>query len=399
MSVMICGVDGYIGWALVQHLAAQGVEVIGLDNGARRRLVYEVGGKSITPIATWVDRQEAFTEAYPFPCSFFITGDISRGSTPHEYLARNMAKYQVECVVNLAQIPSAPYSMLDEESCIETAVNNEKVVMRLLWAMHKARNKFKAAHYPHLIHIGTMGEYGTPPFNIAEGHFTTVWRGKCLADVTFPRQPGSFYHVSKVNGSTLIDFACRNWGLSATDVMQGVVYGTRWGKEESALPESTRHTRLDVDECFGTVINRFVCQAAIEDKLTVYGKGGQTRGFLPLRDSIQCLELLINNPPKEGEYRVVNQFDKSYSVLALAHRVKLAAEKLGLKPTIEHVDNPRNELEDHFYEPDREKLADLGYKPFGDLDRELETMLKDVVPHRDRIEAIKRAMRPSTRWK
>src|SRR5262249_11553895 len=235
----------------------------------------------------------------------------------------------------------------------------------------------------HLVKLGTMGEYGTPNVDIAEGFFEIEYRGR-RDRMVFPRNAGSWYHWSKVHGSNNVMFACRIWNLRATDIMQGVVFGTRCGDEAR---EDGLWTRLDFDQAFGTSVNRFCCQAVIGHPLTPFGKGHQKRGFIPLRDSMQCLTLVIENPPREGECRVMNQFEEVYDVTELAVKVQTAARALGLAATICNLENPRLESEDHYYRPDHQQLRDLGYQPTRDIGSELEIMLRDLLRCRERIEA------------
>jgi UDP-sulfoquinovose synthase len=241
-----------------------------------------------------------------------------------------------------------------------------------------------------------MGEYGTPNVDIPEGFFEVEYRGR-KDRMPFPRQAPSWYHWSKVHGSNNIMFASKIWGLRATDVMQGVVFGSRL----DIMGDDPRlRTRLDFDQAFGTAINRFSCQAVIEHSLTPYGAGGQVRGFLPLADSVQCLTLGLEHPPEAGEYRVFNQFEETYSVRSLAGIVRDAALSIGLKATIAPVENPRAAVErhDHYYAPDHQRLADLGYQPTHDVATGVRRMLEDLLPQRDRIERYQSALLPDVRW-
>jgi UDP-sulfoquinovose synthase len=239
-----------------------------------------------------------------------------------------------------------------------------------------------------------MGEYGTPDIDIPDGFFEVEYRGR-KDTLPFPRQAGSFYHWSKVHDSGNTMFACRVWGLRSTDIMQGVVFGTRI----DAMGDDPRlRTRLDFDQCFGTVINRFACQAVIGHPLTVYGRGGQTRGYLPLRDSMQCLTLALENPPAAGEYRVFNQFEECYTVEELADKVRAAARDVGLAVEVHHYDNPRAELERHYMNPDHRRLLDLGYRPTHDVVAEIRILLSDLLPHAERIRAAAGGLVPDIRW-
>jgi UDP-sulfoquinovose synthase len=239
-----------------------------------------------------------------------------------------------------------------------------------------------------------MGEYGTPNIDIPEGFFEVEYRGR-KDYLPFPRQANSFYHWSKVHDSNNIMFACKIWGLQATDIMQGVVFGSQID-EMSGDPRL--RSRLDFDQCFGTAINRFCCQAVIGHPLTVYGKGGQSRGFLPMRDSMQCLAIAIENPPKSGEYRVFNQFEECYTIDTLAELVRQAGADIGLDVEVHHYDNPRKELEEHYFHPDRNHLISLGYQPTHDVKAELRIMLTDLMQHQERILEKKYVLIPDIRW-
>ena len=278
--------------------------------------------------------------------------------------------------------------MVDAAHATYTQQNNVIGNLNLLWAIKEI-----SAH-AHLIKLGTMGEYGTPDIDIPEGSFEVEYRGR-TANLPFPRQAGSFYHLSKVHDSHNTQFACQTWGLAATDIMQGVVFGVRF----EGLPNDTRLlTRLDFDQCFGTVINRFCCQALIEHPLTVFGSGTQKRSFLPLRDSMRCLKIVIDNPPAAGEYRVFNQFESCYSILELAKLVQEEAANIGKDVLIHHLENPRTEAEQHYYNPEREKLIQLGYQPTHDIEADIYALLRDLLPYQERIAANKACLLPDIRW-
>ena len=247
----------------------------------------------------------------------------------------------------------------------------------------------------HLVKLGTMGEYGTPNLDIPEGFFEVEYRGR-KDRLPFPRQANSWYHLSKVHDSANVTFACRVWGLRSTDIMQGVVYGTRI--EAMDLDDPRCRTRLDFDQCFGTALNRYCAQAVIGEPLSVYGSGGQKRGFLPLRDSIQCLTLALENPPARGEYRVFNQFEDVYDVATLATKVQAVGRTLGLDPRVVHLENPRTEVEHHHYAPDHEHLLALGYQPTRDMETELADVLADLIPNEARIAERRAVLAPDIRW-
>ena len=383
MKVFIAGIDGYLGWPLAIYLMAQGHEVAGADLLLRREWVAEVGGVSALPIASREERLVAFKDAFGVELDFRV-GDL----TDYGFVARCFQDFQPEAVVHLGQMPSAPYSMMDRAHCVWTQQNNVVNNLNILWAIKEF------APEAHLIKLGTMGEYGTPALDIPEGFFEIEFRGR-KDRLPFPRQAGSWYHQSKVHDSHNTHFASKIWDLKATDIMQGVVFGTRI----SAMGADLRlRTRLDFDQCFGTAINRFCCQAAIGHPLTLYGLGKQKRGFLPLADSMLCLRLALENPPKAGEYRVFNQFENAYSVAELACLVKEAAAEIGLPVEIRRYENPRTEMEEHYFNPDRQHLLDLGYEPTRDIKSVIKTMLLDLLEHRERIEAYADALIPDIRW-
>jgi len=383
MRVLICGVDGYLGWALAQHLAARGHEIAGIDDYSRRRWVEEMGADSAMPIASMPDRLQVFKETFDTELTYW-EGDLKE----YSLIEKVFKEFSPEAVVHLGECPSAPYSMIDVHHAVGVHNNNVGSTFNLLFAIRDL------APETHLLKLGTMGEYGTPNLAIPEGFFEIDYRGR-KDRLPFPRQAGSFYHWSKVSGSNHIMFASKIWGVRSTDVMQGVVFGTRidnMGDDERLL------TRLDFDQCFGTAINRFSCQAVIGHPITTYGKGSQKRGFLPLRDSMQCLTLALENPPEHGEYRVFNQFEEVHNLTELADKVQKAAANLGMDVEIRGVNNPRTEQEEHFYEPDHSNLLDLGYKPTHDVEAEVTIMLEDLQKYSDRVEMHRAALMPDVRW-
>jgi UDP-sulfoquinovose synthase len=238
-----------------------------------------------------------------------------------------------------------------------------------------------------------MGEYGTPNIDIEEGFITIRHNGR-EDRLPFPKQPGSFYHASKVHDSTNVHLACSIWGLRATDLNQGVVYGIE--TEETRL-DPRLATRFDYDEVFGTALNRFCLQAVIGHPLTVYGRGGQTRGYLNILDTLQCVELAAMNPPAEGEYRVFNQFTEQFSINELVELVYRAGREYGLDVQVDHLENPRVEAEEHYYNARHSALLDLGLKPHYLSETLVESMFARIEEHRDRV--ITRAIMPRTRWR
>jgi nucleoside-diphosphate-sugar epimerase len=388
VRVLIAGADGYLGWSLLLHLAARGYQVTGIDNGSRRERVRKVGSDSATPIASWEDRAKlALAHG-----ADFLRADVA---TDPAIIANDVDHFKPDAVVQFAEIPSAPYSMIPGREW-EVQQNN----LASTWSIMNAIRK----HAPdcHLVKLGTMGEYGTPNLPIPEGYAEMLVVNRRGPDATwsqldtvpFPRQPGSFYHASKVHGTVNLALAAKTWGLACTDIMQGVVFGC----ETADMTHPDLLTRLDFDEYFGTAINRFCCQAVIGHPITVYGKGGQTRGFLPLADSMQCITLILENPAGAGEHRVVNQIEATYSVRELAHIVRREARNLGMPAEVAHIDNPRQEAEEHFYQVEAEKLRAMGYIPSTTVADEVRRMLITLAKHKDRIEKFRHVLVPQQHW-
>jgi UDP-sulfoquinovose synthase len=384
MRVFIAGVDGYLGWSLANHLAAKGYAVGGADTFFRRRWVEEMGSTSATPVAPIEERLKAFKSRYGRELTFWC-GDLR----DYGLVQQIFRDFKPDAVVHLGECPSAPFSMIDVHHAVFVQTNNITTTFNLIFAIRDIRPR------THLLKLGTMGEYGTPNMDIPEGFFEVEYRGK-KDRLPFPRQAGSWYHWSKVHGSNNIMFASKIYGLAATDVMQGVVFGTRTNGAPAA--DERLWSRLDFDQAFGTAINRFCCQAVIGHPITLFGKGHQKRGFLPLRDSMQCLTLALETPPKAGEYRVFNQFEEVHDLTELAMKVQRVARKLGMHVPVTHLENPRMELEDHYYKPDHQHLLDLKYQPTHDVEAEIETMLLDLMPHHERIARCQNVLIPDLRW-
>ncbi len=371
MKICVLGGDGYCGWATALYMSRQGHQVSIVDNLARRQWDRDLGVETLTPIRGITERLKLWRQVSGENVRFFH-GDI----TDYEFLSATIRSIEPEVVVHFAEQRSAPYSMIDREHAVSTQVNNVVGTMNVLFALREF------APDCHLVKLGTMGEYGTPNIDIEEGYIEIEHNGR--KDVLpFPKQPGSFYHLSKVHDSHNITFACKIWGLRATDLHQGVVYGTM--SDEVALHEGLIN-RFDYDEIFGTVLNRFCVQAAVGHPLTVYGKGGQTRGYLDIRDTVRCIEIACQSPANPGELRVFNQFTEQFRVLELAHMVKSAARNLGLKVEIDHLPTPRVESEEHYYNARHSKLIDLGLQPHYLSESLLDSLLNIAVKYRDRVD-------------
>lgn len=382
MKICVLGGDGYCGWATALYLSQRGHQVAVVDNFARRQWDHELGVQTLTPIRSMPERLRAWKRLSGEDIEF-LSGDI----TEYDFLSQVVQKFSPDAVVHFAEQRAAPYSMIDRKHAVFTQVNNVVGTLNLLFAIREFRPDC------HLVKLGTMGEYGTPNIDIEEGYLTVEHNGR--KDVLpFPKQPGSFYHLSKVHDSHNIMFACKIWGLRATDLNQGVVYGTV--TNESARDEDLIN-RFDYDEIFGTVLNRFCAQAAVGHPLTVYGKGGQTRGYLDIRDTVRCVELACLNPAKSGECRVYNQFTEQFSVLELAHLVQTAARKMNLDVEINHLPDPRVEAEEHYYNARHSKLVELGLKPHLLSESLLDSLLNIAIRYSERIDQS--LFMPNVNWR
>ncbi len=382
MRVLVIGGDGYCGWATALHLSNRGYEVGILDSLVRRYWDLQLGCDTLTPIAPISHRIQRWQDLTGKSIDLFV-GDINN----YDFLIQSLRKFQPDTIVHFGEQRSAPFSMIDREHAVLTQVNNVVGNLNILYAM---KEEFPDAH---LVKLGTMGEYGTPNIDIEEGYITIEHNGR-KDTLPYPKQPGSMYHLSKVHDSHNIHFACRMWGLKATDLNQGVVYGVL--TEETGMDEMLIN-RLDYDGVFGTALNRFCIQAAISHPLTVYGKGGQTRGFLDIRDTVRCLELAIANPAQSGEFRVFNQFTELFSVGDLALMVKKAGSALGLNVEINNLDNPRIELEEHYFNAKNTKLLDLGLQPHYLSDSLLDSLLNFATKYKNRVDM--NHILPKVTWK
>jgi len=381
MRILILGGDGYLGWPTAMHFSAVGDEVTLIDNFAKRQWELEEGIEPLLPIPTLHRRVRKWKDVTGKTIKVHV-GDLCN----HRFVYKLLDEVRPEAIVHYAEQPSAPYSMQTRTTAVYTQTNNVVGTLNLLFAMRRY------CPNTHLIKLGTMGEYGTPNIDIEEGYITVTHNGR-TDTLPFPKQPGSFYHLSKVHDSHNITFACRIWKLAATDLNQGVVYGIT--TKETDLDQDLR-TSFHYDHVFGTVLNRFLVQAVVGVPLTVYGTGGQTRGFLDIRDTIQCVELAARNPAKPGEFRVFNQFTEQFSVMDLAKKTVEAGRRAGLNVTIDHLPNPRIEMESHYYNAKHSKLADLGLKPHLLTNEMLDHMLSTVRTHAGRVNQD--SFRPTIPW-
>ena len=381
MRTLIVGGDGYCGWATALHLSERGHEVALVDSLVRRHWDLTLGVETLTPIAPIGRRIERWYELTGHKIDNFI-GDI----TDYPFLQSVMRKFEPESIVHFGEQRSAPFSMINREHAVTTQVNNVVGNLNLLFAIREFNKDI------HLVKLGTMGEYGTPNIDIEEGYITIEHNGRSDR-LPYPKQPGSFYHLSKVHDSHNIQFVCRIWGLRATDLNQGVVYGVL--TSQTAIDDLLVN-RLDYDQVFGTALNRFCVQAAIGHPLTVYGKGGQTRGFLDIRDTVRCIELALCNPAAAGEFRVFNQFTEQFSVGDLAAMVQRVGEQAGIDVEVRHLPNPRVEKEEHYYNAKNTALRDLGLVPHCLSESLLDCLLQFAIRYRDRVDEAQ--ILPTVTW-
>lgn len=382
MRVLVIGGDGYCGWATALYLSNRGYDVGILDSLVRRHWDAQLCSDTLTPIAPIQTRLQRWQDLTGKAIDLFI-GDIN----DYPFLEKSLLQFQPDAVVHFGEQRSAPFSMMDREHAVLTQANNVIGNLNLLYALRD--------HFPncHLVKLGTMGEYGTPNIDIEEGYITIEHNGR-KDTLPYPKQPGSFYHLSKVHDSHNIHFACKIWGLRATDLNQGVVYGVL--TEETGMDELLIN-RLDYDGVFGTALNRFCIQAAVGHPLTVYGKGGQTRAFLDIRDTVRCVEIAIANPADAGQFRVFNQFTEMFSVGDLAMMVKKAGTTLGLNIDIKHLDNPRVEAEDHYFNAKNTNLLELGLQPHLLSDSLLDSLLNFAMKYKHRVDESQ--ILPKVQWR
>jgi len=383
VRILILGGDGYLGWPTAMYFSSKGHEVAVADNMIKRFWEAEIGVEPLNPVPTLYARVKHWKQVTSRDIQLFI-GDIARNP---RFAYRLFEEFVPEAIIHYAEQPSAPYSMIDRDKCVQTQINNVAGTLNVLFGL---RHICPEAH---IIKLGTMGEYGTPNVDIEEGWLELEHNGR-RDRVLFPKRPGSFYHLSKVHDSHNLEFACRIWGCRVTDLNQGVVYGI--DTDETEHDEEFR-TSFHYDAVFGTVLNRFIVQAVHGLPLTVYGKGHQTRGFLNIRDTLRCVELAALNPAKAGEFRVFNQFTEQFSVMDLAERVRAVGKMRGLDVKIDHIPNPRIEAEEHYYNARHSALPALGLKPHLLTDEFLAGMIGMVQKMHGHIDPS--IVAPGVKWR
>ena len=349
MKILILGGDGYLGWPTALSFSKKKHDVIVVDNFIKKKMELEFGFKPLIPQLSLQERAKKWNLNQDNPVEVVI-GDLLN----HRFVRDILSELKPDAIVHYAEQASAPYSMSTRERAVFTQHNNVIGNLNLLFAIKKS------CPSTHLIKLGSLGEYGTPNIDIEEGWIDIEHNGR-KDRMLYPKKPGSFYHLSKVHDSANIEFACRNWGLKCTDLNQGVVYGNY--TDEILMDFENLSTSFHYDEVFGTIINRFLTQVITNYPLTTYGKGTQRRGYINLIDTVNCINIVANNPPKSGEFRVFNQFTDFKSVNELAEIVIKSSQKIGYKATAKSIPNPRKEMEEHYYNPKNTSLISLGLKP------------------------------------
>ncbi|MDC1247400.1 NAD-dependent epimerase/dehydratase family protein [Amylibacter sp.] len=382
MKILILGADGYLGWPTCMNFAAAGHDVYAVDNYMRRIISEATASEALYSTPNLSERARVFENI----TGKTITVEIGDLADP-DVMMRIVGQFKPDCIIHYAEQPSAPYSMRGFYEARYTLKNNLDVTFNILWAMIE--------HCPdaHLIKLGTMGEYGTPNIDIEEGWLEIEHKGR-RDNFLFPRAAGSLYHTTKVLDTDLIWFYVRTYGLKVTDLMQGPVYGL-------STPETDLDERLlpnfHYDDIFGTVVNRFLVQAISGVPLTVYGGGGQTRGYLNLVDTLQCVRLAANNSPAKAELKIYNQLTETFTVNQLAELVKQVGDDMGLAVKIKSIQNPRKEMEKHYYNPTHSGLTDLGLKPHFMTQEVVKKMIITLLKYKDRISSDK--IMPRVSWK
>jgi len=359
--ILILGGDGYLGWPTAMYFSIRGYEVTVVDNYTRRNACTELDTGMLYPVPTLIERAQIWYEKTGFEIKVVIgdlaTPDLTRslfdGRVTYQWAIDDDFTGLPETVIHYAEQPSAPYSVMDARHADFTLINNLRVTNNLLWAVKDFSPE------THVVKLGTMGEYGTPNIDIEEGWLEINHNGRS-DKFLFPRQASSLYHTTKIMDTDLMWFGVRMWDLKVTDLMQGPVWGVE--TEESKI-DKRLNTIFNYDEIFGTIINRFVVQAEVGYPLTVYGGGGQTRGYLNIKDTLQCVHASEKNPATKGELKIFNQIMETFSVNELAELTQRVGDERGLRVEVKNIPNPRKEAEEHYYNPAYQGLRELGVVP------------------------------------
>lgn len=382
-NVLILGGDGYLGWPTAMYFSARGYNVTVVDNYMRRHAINELDTGLLYPVPNLVERAKIWYELTQKEIKVVIADlkcaesmrSLFDGRIKYDFAIEKTYTGQPETVIHYAEQPSAPYSLLDYKHAHTTLSNNLIVTNNLMWAVKDLSPE------THIVKLGTMGEYGTPNIDIEEGWLDVFHKGRSQKFL-YPRQAGSLYHTTKIMDTDLLWFGVRMWELKVTDLMQGPVYGIE--TDESNIDDRLK-TIFNYDEIFGTIVNRFVVQAVSNYPLTVYGKGGQTRGYLNIKDTLQCIHAAEKSAPKKGELRIFNQIMETFTANELAEKTKKVGESLGIGVEIKNIKNPRKEAEEHYYNPVHQGLQNIGVIPHYLTDEVLEGLFRKVIEYKENI--------------
>lgn len=376
MHVLILGGDGYLGWPTAMYFSNRGYDVTVVDNYFRRKRCLELDVSMLYPLPSLAERAAVWYRLTGKEIKVVIAdlsdAEVMRslftGTIIYSWAINSFFTGIPETVVHFAEQPSAPYSLINYKYANITLTNNLLVTNNLMFAVKDFSPQ------THIIKLGTMGEYGTPDIPIEEGWLTVQHKGR-EETFLFPRQASSLYHTSKIMDTDLLWFGVRMWGLLVTDLMQGPVYGI--STDESLIDDRLR-TLFNYDEIFGTVINRFLAQVLVGHPLTVYGKGEQTRGYIDIRDTLQCIMISQEKPAQPGELRIFNQITETFSVNELACKIQAVGVECGYNVEIDHIVNPRIEAEEHYYNPTYQGLLELGIQPHYLSNESLKEMFYEI---------------------
>ena len=384
-NILIVGGDGFCGWPLSLRLSKKNHNVTIIDNLSRRKIDIENNSGSLTPIKSIYDRIETWHEVTGKKIGFYLI-DVAK---EYERLKEVIKKENIDIIIHLGEQRAAPYSMKNSKTSRYTVDNNICGTHNILSAIVNVNTSI------HLIHIGTMGVYGYGAIEnriIPEGYINIkLDDGKENykdLEILHPFYPGSIYHLTKAQECLFFQFYTKNWNIKITDLHQGIIWGL--STEETILHPNLCN-RLDYDSDYGTVLNRFIMQAAYDLPLTVYGTGNQTRAFINIQNSMDCIELAIENPPLTDKVKIINQMTETHTLNDLA---KLIKNNFDAK--IEYIENPRKELSKNSLTVCNQQFLDLGLKPIYLNTNKLTEIYYYLIENKSNIN--KKIINPISKW-
>jgi len=384
MKVIVFGGDGFCGWPCALNLSELGHEVCIVDNLSRRRIDKELGCESLTPIFPIEERVQAWKDVSSNDI-IFENIDIAED---YNSLLNLVSEYHPDAVIHYAEQRAAPYSMKSSRERRYTVDNNLNATNNILSAIEESKQDI------HLLHLGTMGVYGygTVGAVIPEGYLTikvSGCEGQEEKEILYPADPGSIYHMTKTQDALFFYFYNKNYGIRVTDLHQGIVWGTDTNQTKR---DERLINRFDYDSDYGTVLNRFLVESAVGHPLTVYGTGGQTRAFIHIKDSVKCVELALNHPPKEGDrVHIYNQMTETHRLIDLANKI---VELTGCE--ISFLENPRKEAEENELKVSNECFLNIGLHPITLKDSLMVEVAEVVSRYKKRVDLSK--ILPISKW-